>query len=134
MLFLNELLFLDHRLTNFCTPLEPVMFVVRSVIALFQWGIPILLVIFGMLDLGKAVMAGKEDEMKKAQGTLIKRVIYAVAVYLVVAIVSLVMNLVSSAPVKSEEQYNWINCLYPENLEEQKTDGTQKTDSSAELR
>ena len=125
MFFLDDV---ATRLVDFCTPLEPVMFVVRSLIALLQWGVPILLVVFGMLDLGKAVMAGKEDEMKKAQGTLIKRVIYAVAVYLVVAIVSLVMSLVSSAPAESDQKYNWMNCLYPEKANSSSNNNNNGTD------
>lgn len=76
--------------------LGTVVTLVKNVIQLLQWGIPILLILFGMLDLGKAVMAGKEDEMKKAQGTLIKRVIYAVAVFLVVTIVTFAMGMVGS--------------------------------------
>ena len=66
------MLFLD---VNYCTSLEPLMNILHSVVDLLKFGIPILLILFGMLDLGKAVMAGKEDEMKKAQGTLIKRFI-----------------------------------------------------------
>jgi len=66
-----------------------------GIIPIFQIGIPIILIVLGMLDLGKAVMAGKEDEMKKAQSTLVKRAIYAVAVFFVVTLVTLVFNLVS---------------------------------------
>ena len=42
-----------------------VAFIRKGVIPIIQIGIPILLIIFGMLDLGKAVVAGKEDEIKK---------------------------------------------------------------------
>ena len=70
--------------------------VVSSVVTIIKIIIPIFLIIFGMLDLGKAVIAGKEDEMKKAQSTLIKRIIYAVAVFLVVTLVTFVMGLVGS--------------------------------------
>ena len=79
---------------DYCTELGAVIGVLKAVVGLFQFGIPILLIIFGMIDLGKAVIASKEDEMKKAQGTLIKRAIYAVAVFLVVTIVTLVMSMV----------------------------------------
>ena len=58
--------------------------------------VPILLIIFGMLDLGKAVMAQKEDEIKKGQQMFIKRLITAVIVFLVFFIVQLVVGLVSS--------------------------------------
>ena len=81
---------------DYCGDLSQVIGILKAVVGLFQFGIPILLIIFGMIDLGKAVIASKEDEMKKAQGTLIKRVIYAVAVFLVVTIVSVVMGMVGA--------------------------------------
>lgn len=81
---------------DFCGELEQIITLLKNVIRLLQFLIPMGLILFGMLDLGKAVIAGKEDEMKKAQGTLIKRVIYAIAVFLVVTIVSFAMGLVGS--------------------------------------
>ena len=59
-----------------CQSLWQVISLVKNgVIPLIQIGIPIILIILGMLDLGKAVVASKEDEMKKAQSTFIKRVV-----------------------------------------------------------
>ena len=58
--------------------------------------VPILLVIFGMIDLGKAIIAQKEDDIKKGQQTFIKRLITAALVFLVVFVVKLVIGLVSS--------------------------------------
>ena len=96
---------------DYCADLAPVIRLVKSVITLIQWGVPFMLILFGMIDLGKAVMSSKEDEMKKAQGTLIKRVIYAVAVFLVVTLVMFVMNLVSDAEVKGDPDTNsWQAC------------------------
>ena len=92
---------------------KPIFSIIRTVISLIKIAIPIALVLFGMLDLGKAVMAGKEDEMKKAQGTLIKRVVYAVLIFLVVTIVQLVMGVVSEADEGKTNKMEWYNCLYP---------------------
>lgn len=92
-----------------CVGLAPVISIVKSVVNLIKFGVPILLIIFGMIDLGKAVMAGKEDEMKKAQGTLIKRFIYAVAVFLVVTLVQFVMSIVSDANTGNDTE-SWYNC------------------------
>lgn len=84
-----------------CMGLEQVVLLLQNVVKLFQWGIPMVLILFGMIDLGKAVIAGKEDEMKKAQGTLIKRFIYAIAVFLLVTLVTFAMGLVGSTEWKS---------------------------------
>ena len=86
---------LDLKSTaEFCEGLDQIIVLFVNVVNLLKWLIPIGLILFGMLDLGKAVIAGKEDEMKKAQGTLIKRVIYAVAIFLVVTIVTFATGLV----------------------------------------
>ena len=63
---------------------------VRKILVILQIAIPIGLLIFGTMDLGKAVMAGDEKEIKAATGILIKRVIAAVAVFLLFTIVSVV--------------------------------------------
>lgn len=69
--------------------------IVHTIVELIKIGVPILLIIFGMLDLGKAVMAQKEDEIKKGQQTFVKRLIAAAIVFFVVVIVQLVFNLVT---------------------------------------
>ena len=83
-----------------CGGLLEVITIIRKVIDVIKIVIPVALILFGLIDLGKAVIAGKEDEMKKAQGTLIKRVIYAVAVFLVVQIVIFATGLVGAADWK----------------------------------
>lgn len=65
------------------------------VVTLIKIAVPIILIIFGMLDLMKAVMTNDEKEMKGAQTKLLKRVIYAVSVFLVVSIVQIVFATLS---------------------------------------
>ena len=65
---------------------------VHTVILAIQILVPVLLVIFGMIDLVKAVTAGKEDEVKKAQGVLIRRLITGALVFFVIAIVKLLVS------------------------------------------
>ena len=85
-----------------CGGLLEIVVLIRKVVEVLKIIIPIGLILFGLIDLGKAVIAGKEDEMKKAQGTLIKRVIYAVIVFLVVQIVIFATGLVG--------QESWQEC------------------------
>ena len=58
--------------------------------------VPIILIITGMLTLAKAVTSGDEKKTKEAQGILIKKIVYAVSVFLVIQIVGIIMGLVSS--------------------------------------
>ncbi len=76
--------------------------VVHSVIVLIQIVAPILLVIFGMLDLAKGVMAQKEDEIKKGQQTFIKRLITAAIIFFVIALVRMLVSFVTGDGSDSE--------------------------------
>lgn len=66
---------------------------ISLIYTVIEIGVPILLIIFGMLDLGKAVIASKEDEIKKGQKTFISRIIAAIIVFFVFGIVKLVVSL-----------------------------------------
>ena len=93
--------------------LTPVWNVVGFIVDALWIGIPILLVVLGMIDLGKAVIASKEDEVKKATKAFGKRFIYAVAVFLVVWLVTFVLNTVSNVSSGAVEEYNeadWKAC------------------------
>ena len=102
------MLFLDT-----CENLAPLIRLIKDgVIPLIQIGIPIILIILGMLDLGKAVMASKEDEIKNAQKMLIKRCIYAIAIFFVVMIVQVVFGLLSSTGDSdiTSTSTSWVDC------------------------
>jgi len=95
-----------------CGTLWPIISLVKNgIIPLVQIGIPIILIILGMLDLGKAVVASKEDEIKSAQKMLIKRCIYAVAIFFVVLIVTVVFGLVAdNSAGAADEATSWTSC------------------------
>ena len=82
---------------------------VHLIVTILQIAVPIILIIFGMLDLGKAVMAQKEDEIKKAQGTFVKRLIAAALVFFVVMIVQVVTKLVAGD--EGENIWDCVNCF-----------------------
>lgn len=66
--------------------------------------VPILLIIFGMIELAKAITAQKEDEIKKAQSGLMKKAIVAVIIFLVFSLVKFVFNFANSS---SDKQNIW---------------------------
>lgn len=54
--------------------------------------VPLLLIIFGMIELAKAITAQKEDEIKKAQSGLLKKAVVAILVFLVFSLVKFVVG------------------------------------------
>lgn len=53
--------------------------------------VPILIILLGTLDLAKAVIASKEDEIRKAQSIFIRRVLIGVAVFFIPLLVDVIM-------------------------------------------
>ena len=60
---------------------------VNKVIFFLQVAVPILLVIFGSIDLIKAVTSGMEDEIKKAQNVFVRRLISGAFVVVIVKMI-----------------------------------------------
>ena len=82
---------------------------ISLIITLIKIIVPVLLIVFGMLDLGKPVMAQKEDEIKKAQGTFIKRLLTAALVFFVITISQVVIKLVAGS--EGDDIWNCVDCF-----------------------
>lgn len=97
-----------------CGGLGPIVRLIKKgVFPIVQIGIPIVLIVLGTVDLGKAVISSDEKEVKQAQSRLIKRCIYAVAVFFITTIVTLLMSLVTTGADGGDKEANtksWANC------------------------
>ena len=81
-------------------------YMTSTIILIVQIAVPLLLVVFGMLDLGKAVVAAKEDEIKKGQQTFIKRLITGAIVFFVILIVQTVVRFLSNGSTSVMQCFN----------------------------
>ncbi len=68
---------------------------IHTVIVVIKIAVPVLLVIFGMLDLFKGITAQKEDEIKKSQQIFVKRLLTAAIIFFVISIVQLLVSFVA---------------------------------------
>ena len=91
-----------------CEGLLPIVKVIVKVIKVFMVVIPILLILYGTIDLGKAVIASDEKEVKAAQSRLIKRFIYAALIFFVTTLVSALMGIVSTGG--EGDTNSWSDC------------------------
>lgn len=103
---------------NYCNSLLPLIKVVKTIFNIIQFVIPIALILFGTIDLGKAVISSDDKEVKAAQSRLIKRCIYAVAIFFVVLLVRLIMNIVGESQKGSKkttggqaDTETWFTCF-----------------------
>lgn len=99
-------------IADICDSLGPVLGIVNFIINAIMIGVPILLVLLGMIDLGKAVIASKEDEVKKATKAFTKRFLYAVGVFAVFWIVTFVFDTIATTTGDeiNPNQADWKSC------------------------
>ena len=74
--------------------------------------VPILLIIWGMLDFTKSIVAKKEDDIKKYQKAFVSRLISALVVFLIIFIVQLAVNLVSGVEDSTNEDGTTISDVW----------------------
>ena len=97
--------------TDACGGLLPIVRLIRQgVFPVVQIFIPIILIIWGTIDLGKAVVASDDKAIKAAQSMLIKRAIYAAAIFFVVMLVRFLMNTVATAATDDANTDGWDDC------------------------
>ena len=82
-------------LSGFCTGVKPVLQVAGWVLLIFKIIIPLIIVALGAFDLGKAVTAGKDDEIKKSAKSLGMRVLAGILIFLAPSIILWVFGLIS---------------------------------------
>lgn len=97
------------------TDLVPIFkFLKFGIYPIIQIGIPIILIVMGSIDLGKAVLSSDDKEIKGATSKLIKRAIAAVAVFFVSTIVSLLMGMFNSSGASDNgtigDTTSWTDC------------------------
>ena len=84
--------------------------IVSTIVTIIQIAVPVVLIIFGSLDLMKAVTAGKEDEIKKSQQLFLKRLMTGAIVFLLFAIVKFIVGIV--VPISANgSMWNCVNCF-----------------------
>ena len=105
--------------TDPCKGLGPIVSLLKNgLLPIIQIGVPIILIVMGSIDLGKAVLSSDDKEIKGAVSKLIKRAIAAVAVFFVSTIVVVVMNMLAGTGAKDTSYENntdadkadWAEC------------------------
>ena len=83
-------------LLSFCSETATVWTLVGKLLNIFRVVIPILVIIFGMIDLGKAVVGSKDDDIKKAAKQLLMRFIAGLIIFLIPELVKAAFGLLGN--------------------------------------
>ena len=105
---MQRLMFMLDESTNLCGKLSTVWTIFGYIVFAIQIVVPLLLIIFGMLSMAKAITQEKEDDIKKAQDLLIKRLIAAAIVFLLILITKIVLG----AVIGEDDKQSWESCVH----------------------
>lgn len=92
---------------------KPLFIFIGNVVTGIKIIVPILLIIFGSIDLAKAVIAQKDDDIKKATSTLMKRAIVAVVIFFLPSILSMILSLTGESDAKTGGNNCWQCVVNP---------------------
>lgn len=96
-------------ISEFCSEMAELVQIIGYVILIFKVAIPLLIIAFGVFDFGKAVVAEKEDEIKKQTKRLIMRVVAGIIIFMVPSIITWIFDALSGYN-SIEDKANFDNC------------------------
>lgn len=68
------------------------MKIIGYVILVIRWIAPLIIIVLGMVDFGKAAISNDENALKKATGALVRRIVAGVAIFLIPTIILAILN------------------------------------------
>ncbi len=98
-------------LLGFCSETANIWNVVGYIVVVIKIVIPLMLIVLGMVDLGKAVVSSDEKAINKSVSTLIKRFIAAVVVFFIPTIVSALFNALSLLGDQEPDYNVCVQCV-----------------------
>lgn len=96
---------------GFCAKSAKILKLVGYVLVAVKIVVPLLIIIFGIVDLSKAVITSDEKGITKAAASLAKRAIAGVIIFFIPTIVKLCFNLVNGFNEISDDFNVCINCV-----------------------
>lgn len=100
-------------MNTFCAETAGIWKVIGFIIYIIRIAIPIIIVLLGTLDLGKAVIAGEDKKIKEAQKSFLMRLIYGIAIFFVFNIVYVIFGLLGLDLDDGAPRVCWICATKP---------------------
>ena len=98
-----------------CDSFSFVLKIIGYLFRLVQWVVPIVLILFSVLDLFKAFTSGEEKTKKDASAKVVKRIVYAIVIFLVPVLIRIIFNAVGKASprgyIDNNSPTDFIGCM-----------------------
>ncbi len=95
----------------FCEETAKIWKIVGYLVGALKILVPVIIIVLGSIDLGKAVVAQSEDEIKKGTQLLIKRLIAGIVIFFIPTIVTIVLKMASKYSTTVSSNSTCIECV-----------------------
>lgn len=89
---MNGLLLLGA--TEFCTGTSEILSLVGWVLTIFKIIIPLIIIALGLIDLGKAAVSSKPEEIKKSAQSLAYRLVGGILIFFIPSLIMMAFNFI----------------------------------------
>ena len=81
-------------LTTFCRDAHEILSLVGVILTIFKIAIPVIIIAIGMVDLGRAAVSSKPEEIKKQATSLLWRFVGGVFIFFLPSLIMLLFKLI----------------------------------------
>lgn len=92
---MNEMLLIGAGAGTFCANTHEILGLVGWALTIFKIVIPLIIIALGLLDLGKAAVSSKPEEIKKSAQSLMWRLVGGIVIFFIPTIIMLVFGFVA---------------------------------------
>lgn len=107
---MSNLLITGAGLSNFCAKASEIVGIVGWVLTVIKIGIPLIIIALGLLDLGKAAVSSKPEEIKKVATGLVWRFVGGIAIFFIPTLVMLIFGLIGNKFDETKQQTDYNIC------------------------
>lgn len=96
---------------GFCTKTANIWQLLGNVVLILKIVVPLIIIIIGVIEFGKASFVNDDKAIKKSVVTLIKKVITGIIIFFIPGLVSLAFRLIGSFEALNGEYTKCVNCI-----------------------
>lgn len=103
----------EFNVETFCDgPVQGVFTTLGWVFFILKILIPIILIVFGSIDFGKAMLSNKDDEIKKSAKTLVLRAIAGIIIFFIPTVLDFVVEIIGGDDIYNKNSGTFARCTH----------------------
>lgn len=107
---------------NFCSSISPLLHSIGQIINIFKVSLPLILIVIGIFDIGKAVISSKSDDVRKNMTHFVYRILVCILIFFIPIICLTLFNFIGEfSAIRKNSGLDYevcYNCLFNPNKEE----------------